>query len=79
MSKRLVRIFASQLPERLSSLLKTEVNVVLYKGNTIFGRLENIAPDSLLVRDLRNHAHRIALSDVEVVIYDHHSLRHQTA
>ncbi|MBU1820751.1 MAG: hypothetical protein KKG00_04460 [Bacteroidetes bacterium] len=78
MSKRLVRVFAPQLPARLPHLLAREVNVVLFNGNTYFGYLVSHAEMTLLLRDLRGHEHNFAMSEIAEVIYDQPATLHNT-
>jgi small nuclear ribonucleoprotein (snRNP)-like protein len=70
MSKRLIRIFAPQLPDRLPGLLEQEVSVVLRNGKTFFGYLDSHTSHKLILRDLRGHEHPIELSEIEVVVLD---------
>lgn len=70
MSKRLIRIFAPELPDRLATLAGTELNVILYRGNAIFGVLESHDNHTLLLRDFRYHPHRLPLADIVEIIYD---------
>jgi hypothetical protein len=77
MSKRLVRVFAPQLPARLPDLLTREVNVVLFNGNTYFGYLVSHTENKLQMRDLRGHEHYFELSEIEEIVYDQPAALHK--
>ena len=70
MSKRLIRISSNDVFASLESLLRTEINVVLDNGNTHFGKLESFDKAQLLLRDTRNHSHKIPLSGLYEIVYD---------
>lgn len=70
MSKRLIRIFASMVLDALPRLLNQEIHVVLYTGQTFFGRLESSTALDLCLYDLRSHMHQINLADIEEIILD---------
>ncbi len=72
-SKRLRRLFPPFVQDALKPLVPQEVNVVRRDGRTIFGRLEVFEDDSLLVRDLRSHPHKVQLADIAEIIYDQKS------
>lgn len=70
MSRRLVRLFPPQVESQLSKLQEHELHVVLFDGNTHFGRLKSTSSQLLTLRDLRGHEHAIALADVQEIVYD---------
>ena len=70
MSKRLIRVTPEEIKSKQSVLQKQPLNVVLSNGNTIFGRLISVDAMQLVVKDTRDHHHRIALSDLYEVVYD---------
>ncbi|GAB3165518.1 hypothetical protein [Telluribacter humicola] len=70
MSKRLIRIFAADVPARLNELSGHDLHVVLRSGHTHFGKLLSFTPDLLTVQDSRGHRHAISVAEMEEVIYD---------
>lgn len=70
MSKRLIRVQPDEIKSKLGILQKQPLNAVLTNGNTIFGRLLAIDSAELVLKDTRDHQHRIALSDLYEVVYD---------
>ncbi len=75
MSKRLTRIFAPAIPHSLPKIIQKEIHVVLRNGNTVFGYLESFNDSTLVIKDLRYHAHEIGLNNVEEIILDRRSVR----
>ena len=73
MSKRLLRLFPPFPLSVLTPLLAQDINVVRRDDRTVFGRLEAVDGDSLLLRDLRSHPHRVQLADVAEIIFDQKS------
>lgn len=74
MSKRLIRIPSSDLPERAAGLVNREINVVLKSNQTFFGHCWKIENQILFLKDLRKHIHNLAFSQIESVIYDQPAL-----
>ncbi len=72
MSKRLLRLFPP-FQNLLTPLLAANINVVQRDGRTLFGCLEKLEMDSLILRDLRAHPHRVQLADVAEIIFDRKS------
>ncbi|MFB9294160.1 hypothetical protein [Persicitalea jodogahamensis] len=72
MSKRLLRLFPP-FQEGLPPLLAAKINIVQRDGRTLFGHLEKLEADSLVLRDLRSHPHRVQLADVAEIIFDRKS------
>jgi hypothetical protein len=70
MSKRLIRIFQPALTERSAELVNREVNVVLKSNQTFFGVCWKIENQILFLKDFRQHAHNLAFTQIESVIYD---------
>jgi small nuclear ribonucleoprotein (snRNP)-like protein len=70
MSKRLIRVTPDEIISKQHILQKHTLNAVLSNGNTVFGRLMSIDATQLVLKDTRNHNHRIALSDLYEVVYD---------
>ena len=75
MSKRLLRIFPPTLLASLPTLLNQKLNVVLFNGHSVFGRLASFSVLDLQLSDLRNHTHEIKLADIEEIILDRQSAR----
>ena len=73
MGKRLTRLFAPDLPQRLPELMGYELNVVLYSGHTHLGELKAYAEQQVTLRDARDHRHVIPLAEIEAIIYDQKS------
>lgn len=75
MKKRLTRIFGDQLKKGSSKPIPpdTPVNVVLKTGETLFGRLINQNEASIRIEDQRFHPHEIALSRIDVIVFDYPS------
>jgi len=70
MSKRLIRVTPDEILSKQHILQKHTLNAVLSNGNTVFGRLMSIDATQLVLKDTRDHSHRIALSDLYEVVYD---------
>lgn len=70
MSKRLIRIFSSDLPDRAAELVNREINVVLKSNQTFFGHCWKVENQILFLKDLRKHVHNLAFTQIESVIYD---------
>ncbi len=70
MSKRLLRIFPGSIATALPDLLGVEVNVVCRDDRTVFGRLSSFSDGSLIINDLRGHAHRILVTEVAEIVHD---------
>lgn len=70
MSKRLIRVTPNEILSKQHILQKHTLNAVLSNGNTVFGRLMSIDAMQLVLKDTRDHSHRIALSDLYEVVYD---------
>ena len=70
MSKLLLRLFPPFGQDTLTSLVARDINIVRRDDRTLFGRLESLDGDSLLLRDLRSHPHRLQLAEVAEIIYD---------
>ncbi len=70
MSKRLIRIFQPDLSERSSELVNREINVILKSNQTFFGHCWKIENQIIFIKDLRKHAHNLAFTQIESVIYD---------
>jgi len=70
MSKRLIRVLPHEIQTKQAILQKQPLNAVLSNGNTIFGRLIAIDSAQMVLKDTRDHQHRIALSDLYEVVYD---------
>ncbi|SEI40667.1 hypothetical protein SAMN05216327_101301 [Dyadobacter sp. SG02] len=70
MSKRLIRVQRDEIQGKQHILQKQPLNAVLSNGNTIFGRLISIDAAQLILKDTRDHQHKIALSDLYEVVYD---------
>jgi small nuclear ribonucleoprotein (snRNP)-like protein len=70
MSKRLIRVTPDEIISKQHILQKHTLNAVLSNGNTVFGRLMSVDALQLVLKDSRNHSHRIALSDLYEVVYD---------
>ncbi|TDB68202.1 hypothetical protein [Arundinibacter roseus] len=77
MSKRLVRLFSAHLPDQINTLTGIDLHVVLYDGNTAFGRLKNHTPESFNLVDLRGYIHSFEYAEVEVVIFEKSSKKEQ--
>ena len=73
MSKRLLRLFPPFQQSSLTPLVAQAVNVIRRDNRTLFGHLESLDGDSLLLRDQRSHPHRLQLADVAEIIYDQKS------
>ncbi len=73
MSKRLLRLFPTFSQDLLTPLVARDINVVRRDDHTLYGCLESVDADSLLLRDLRSHAHHVQLADVAEIIYDQKS------
>ncbi|WP_426293277.1 hypothetical protein ACN9ML_29130 [Dyadobacter endophyticus] len=73
MSKRLIRVKPDEIRSKQDTLLSHPFNAVLSNGNTIFGRLISLDEMQLVLKDTRDHHHRIALSDLYEVVYDDNS------
>ncbi len=73
MSKRLLRLFPPFDQGSLAPIVTQDINVVRRDDRTLFGRLESLDGDSLLLRDLRSHPHRVPLVEVAEIIYDQKS------
>jgi hypothetical protein len=73
MSKRLIRISVPSILDSLPGLMNQELNVVLYNGQTFFGRLVSFSTLGLRLCDLRSHMHEIELTDIEEIILDRSS------
>ncbi|WP_373514745.1 hypothetical protein [Persicitalea sp.] len=70
MSKRLLRLFPPFTQDSLALILARDINAVRRDGRTLFGSLESFDGDSLLLRDLRSHPHRILFTNIAEIIYD---------
>lgn len=70
MSKRLIRLTPDEIIGKQHILQKHTLNAVLSNGNTVFGRLMSIDATQLVLKDTRDHHHRIALSELYEVVYD---------
>lgn len=70
MSKRLIRVTPGEIKSKQGILEKQPLNAILFNGNTIFGRLVSVGASELVLKDTRDHQHRIALSDLYEVVYD---------
>lgn len=70
MSKRLVRLSNKEILANLSKIQDKELNVVAFSGQTYFGQFVSCSEDLFVVKDFRSHEHRLALNDIEKVIYD---------
>lgn len=70
MSKRLIRVTPDEIISKQRILQKHILNAVLSNGNTVFGRLMSVDASHLVLKDTRNHSHRIAISDLYEVVYD---------
>lgn len=70
MSKRLVKIPLHDLPAHASELIGKTVNVVLKSNQTFYGQCERIENALFVLRDFRKHAHQLAFTQIESVIYD---------
>ncbi len=77
MSKRLVRLFSAHLPDQINTLTGIDLHVVLYDGNTAFGRLKNYTPESFNLVDLRGYIHSFRFTEVEVILYEKSSKKAQ--
>lgn len=73
MSKRLLRLFPPFDQGLLAPIVTQDINVVQRDDRTLFGCLESVDADSLMLRDLRNYAHHVQLADVAEIIYDQKS------
>ena len=70
MSKRLVRVYPENIYTKLEKAAGLEVNAVTQSGRTYFGKLISVTIDTLIIKDTRNHAHKLALSDLYEIVYD---------
>ena len=70
MSKRLIRVFQPELINRSAELVNRDINVILKSNQTFFGHCWKIENNILFLKDLRKHAHNLAFSQIESVIYD---------
>jgi hypothetical protein len=70
MGKRLIRVFQPDLVHRSAELVNRDINVVLKSNQTFFGHCWKIENNILFLKDLRRHAHNLAFSQIESVIYD---------
>lgn len=70
MSKRLVKIPLNDLPAHTNELIGKTVNVVLKSNQTFYGQCERIENTCFVLRDFRKHAHQLAFTQIESVIYD---------
>lgn len=70
MSKRLIRLFSSDLPDRAAELVNREINVVLKSNQTFFGYCWKVENQILFLKDLRKHTHNLTFTQIESVIYD---------
>jgi small nuclear ribonucleoprotein (snRNP)-like protein len=77
MGKRTVRIARGKIGDRLGELLGKDVQVVTTDGRTHAGRVQQADAASLTVSDVNaawtsrsRHAHRIAIGDIQTIIYD---------
>jgi len=70
MSKRLIRVFQPDLVNRSAELVNRDINVILKSNQTFFGHCWKIENNILFLKDLRKHAHNLAFSQIESVIYD---------
>ncbi|WP_018479817.1 hypothetical protein [Pontibacter roseus] len=71
MGKRQIRIFRTDIPQRLPELLlQGEVQVILRSRVVVQGVLKEASAEELELQDGRRSRHRIPLQEVEEVIYD---------
>ncbi len=71
MRKRLTKIFGTQIISQFPNLPEgVTLNVVLKNGHTFFGKPEAVTPDTLHIRDNRNHPHAIPVTAIDLIIYD---------
>jgi hypothetical protein len=70
MSKRLIRVTPGEITGKQHILQKHTLNAVLSNGNTVFGRLTSVDASQIVLKDTRDHSHRIALSDLYELVYD---------
>ncbi len=70
MGKRLIRVSQPELINRSAELVNRDINVVLKSNQTFFGHCWKIENNILFLKDLRRHAHNLAFSQIESVIYD---------
>lgn len=74
MSKILVRIIPGNVFAELKQKLGLEINAIMQNGNTYFGKIESVTAEHINITDTRNHAHRLALSDMYEIIYDRQNI-----
>jgi hypothetical protein len=74
MSKRLIRLGNKEISANISKLQDKDLHVIAVSGQTYFGQMISCTDDVFVLKDLRSHEHRLALSDIERVIYDQEAL-----
>ena len=70
MSKRLVRIYPQNVFFKLEKAAGLEINAVMQSGRTYLGKITSVTIDSLIIKDTRNHSHKLSLSDLYEIVYD---------
>lgn len=65
-----MRVKPADILKNRSLLQRHGLNAVLSNGNTVFGRLTDASEQEIVMKDTRDHEHRIALADLYEVLYD---------
>ncbi len=70
MGKRQIRIFSDQIPEKITSLLDVEINMILKNDVTLHGKILESQAKQILFRDSIRRKHRIKLEEIAEIIVD---------
>ena len=71
MGKRLIRIPADQIKEKVKALLNTTINVVLTDQRVVMGTLQSFEQEQLSVEIMKGKSVRVPLRQVQEIVYDH--------
>jgi hypothetical protein len=70
MSKRIIRIKSVKVSGDLLKLVGRDVHIVRKNDHTAFGILAEILPQSLIIKDKRDHSHQFDFTEIAELIYD---------
>lgn len=69
----MIRLKPGQISEQLQNKKGLTLNAVLENGQTYFGTLSAVEQGFLIIKDTRDHTHKIPFADIYEVIYDFES------
>jgi hypothetical protein len=70
LGKRQIRIKATELPEQISDITGTEVNVVLLNRVVVHGVIFGANKQGLLIRDMLHREHQLPFNSIQEILLD---------